>query len=79
MDLKKIESLTIDDIKPIAVSFKKEEDELDLYKWILKKSGMVGISGFIKDKLREIKENESPKMENKSCEANKTELIDMDF
>jgi len=53
MDVKDIENLTIDDMKPLTISFKKNENELSLYKWILIHSGY---SGFVKDKLREIKD-----------------------
>ena len=76
MAIKSIQNLTIDDIRPITVSFKKTEDELILYKWILMHSGY---SGFIKDKLRESKEEDTPEKENKLYEPVKNELIDMDF
>lgn len=76
MAVKDIDFLTIDDMKPITISFKKNEDELVLYKWILKHSGY---SGFIKDILKgemngETKESVSVKVENKS-----DNLIELDF
>lgn len=76
MAVKDIDFLTIDDMKPITVSFKKNEDELVLYKWILKHSGY---SGFIKDILKremngETKEFVCEKEENKS-----NNLIELDF
>lgn len=49
MAIDNINSITINDIKPITVSFKKNEEELILYKWILEHSGY---SGFIKDILK---------------------------
>jgi hypothetical protein len=63
-------------IKPIGLSFKDTPEDIELYGWIKSHSNL---SGFIKDTLRAVKENESPKKESKSCEGNKTELIDMDF
>lgn len=48
-----VQNLTIDDIKPITISFKKNNEELILYKWILSHSGY---SGFVKDTLRTIME-----------------------
>jgi hypothetical protein len=51
---KKVDELIIDDIKPLTISFKKNEDDLELYKWILRHSNQ---SGFIKDTLREIMHN----------------------
>jgi hypothetical protein len=55
--VKDIDSLTIDDIKPLTISFKKAEDDLILYKWVLKKC-RSGKSGYIKDILRELMESE---------------------
>jgi hypothetical protein len=75
MGIKDINSLTIDDIKPITISFKKTEDELNLYKWILDHSGY---SGFVKDKLREVKESEG-KVNKIHVEQAQSGLIDMDF
>jgi len=63
-------------VKPIALSFKDDPEDLELYKWI---KGHSGMSGFIKDILRGAKGNEKPKDENKNYETNRTELIDMDF
>lgn len=76
MAVRDIEFLTIDDMKPITISFKKNEDELVLYKWILKHSGH---SGFIKDILKremngETKESVSVKLEDKN-----NNLIELDF
>ena len=76
MDVNKIENLTFDEMRPISVSFKKDDDELTLYKWSLKHGSL---SGFIKDLLRAAKENETPKSEIKNCEVKQTGLIDMDF
>lgn len=52
MELRKI---NIDNMKPIAVSFKKNEEDFELYKWILSHSGY---SGFIKDLLKEAMKEE---------------------
>lgn len=85
MGIKEIKNLTIDDMKPIAVSFKKNEDDFILYKWILSHSGY---SSFIKDLLREVKENEigiSVKKEEKesykaaATQTSSNKLIDLDF
>ncbi|QAA31260.1 hypothetical protein [Clostridium manihotivorum] len=51
---KKVDELIINDIKPLTISFKKNEDDLELYKWILRHSNQ---SGFIKDTLRAIMHN----------------------
>ena len=63
-------------VKPIALSFKDDPEELELYMWIKKHSNF---SGFIKDILKTVKENEVGKTEIKSCEVKQTGLIDMDF
>lgn len=82
MAVKDVKNLTIDDIKPLTISFKKNESELSLYKWILNHSGY---SGFVKDKLREIK-NAEGKLSNGSIllkaapEQDKdNNLIEFDF
>ena len=78
MGINEINNLTIEDIKPLTVSFKKTEDELILYKWILIQSGFNGFSGYIKNQLNLLKENETSKKENKSSvKSNTTELIDL--
>jgi hypothetical protein len=76
--VKDIDSLTIDDIKPITISFKKTEDELILYKWVLNHSNY---SGFVKDTLRDVKDGAGGANNNKTVmqEAKGTGLIDMDF
>lgn len=76
MAVKDIESLTIDDIKPITVSFKKNEDELALYKWILNHSGY---SGFIKDILRKEMNSETKETIGVEDTINKNSLIELDF
>lgn len=63
-------------VKPIALSFKDDTEDIELYKWI---KGHSNLSGFIKDILRCAKESEGPKMQTKICESGKTELIDMGF
>ena len=74
MVLKEISKLTIEDMKPIAISFKKTEDDLIIYKWILSHSGY---SNFIKDILKSAKGNDSCKEEIKSSKDIKTELLDI--
>ena len=61
MGIKDINSLTVEDIKPITTSFKKNEDELILYKWIL---GHSNYSGFIKDILRDAMNKNEEKSSN---------------
>lgn len=73
---KDIDSLTIDDIKPIAISFKKNEDELVLYKWILKHSGY---SGFVKDILKKAKNGENDISCKTEIKNNENSLIELDF
>lgn len=51
---KKVDELIIEDMKPLTISFKKNEDDLELYKWILRHSNQ---SGFIKDTLRAMMRN----------------------
>lgn len=63
-------------VKPIALSFKDNTEDMELYNWIKDHSNL---SGFIKDILRCAKENESPKRKTKICESPKTELIDLGF
>jgi len=64
-------------VKPIALSFKDDPEEIELYNWIKKHSNF---SGFIKDILKTVKENEKALQSGtKNYESNKTELIDMDF
>lgn len=76
MDLKKdINNLTFDDMKPITVSFKRNENDFELYKWILKHSNY---SGFIKDYLKMIKDNENNNSQTKTGNE-QVNLIDMDF
>ena len=77
MDIKDIDKLTIEDIKPLTISFKKSEEELILYKWILKQSGFNGFSGYIKSQLNIIKESGTPKKENNTPKIDTTELIDL--
>ena len=62
--------------KLIGLSFKNSPEDMELYEWIIKHSG---ISAFIKDTLRATKENEISKNKNKEIETKKTELIDLDF
>lgn len=77
MGLKDIELLTIEDIKPIALSFKKNADELVLYKWIL---GHSGYSGFVKDNLRDVMNKEkNNKPHELTSNIKQNGLIDMDF
>lgn len=45
-------------IKPIGLSFKNTKDDKELYKWIYEHSN---VSGFIKDILREVMNNEKGK------------------
>jgi hypothetical protein len=73
--VKDVENLTLDDIKPITISFKKTEEEFILFKWILRHSGY---SSFIKDKLTEVKETEEKGFKS-NTEQPKSKLIDMDF
>jgi len=61
MGIKDINSLTVEDIKPITTSFKKNEDELILYKWVL---GHSNYSGFIKDILRDAMNKNEEKSSN---------------
>lgn len=63
-------------IKPIGLSFKDTQEDIELYDWIVSHSGK---SAFIKDILRAAKGKDISKKENKSYVAKKTELIDMDF
>ena len=63
-------------VKPIALSFKDNPEDLELYVWI---KGHSNLSGFIKDILRTVKGNEISKEENKSLKVKKMELIDMNF
>ena len=63
-------------VKPIALSFKDNNEDMELYRWIKSHSNL---SGFIKDILKTVKDHEEPKTENKSCETKNIELIDMDF
>jgi len=63
-------------VKPIALSFKDNAEDMELYRWIKSHSNL---SGFIKDILKTVKENETPKKEIKSCEVKSNELIDMNF
>ncbi|MBE6067789.1 MAG: hypothetical protein E7211_08865 [Clostridium lundense] len=76
MAIKDIDSLTIDDMRPITVSFKKNEDELTLYKWILKHSGY---SGFMKDILRKEMNGETKEASNIKIENASNSLIELDF
>lgn len=76
MAVNHIDSLTINDIKPITVSFKKNEEELILYKWVLRHSGY---SGFIKDILRKEMNNETKEIVSLKDTANKNSLIELDF
>lgn len=76
MAVKDIDSLTIDDMKPITVSFKKNEDELTLYKWILNHSGY---SGFIKDILRKEMNGDTKEIFNTKTENVSNSLIELDF
>lgn len=76
MTVNHIDSLTINDIKPITVSFKKNEEELILYKWVLRHSGY---SGFIKDILRKEMNNETKEIVSLKDTANKNSLIELDF
>ena len=77
MDIKDIDKLTVEDIKPLTISFKKSEEELILYKWILIQSGFSGFSGYIKNQLNIIKESGTPKKENNTPKIDTTELIDL--
>lgn len=82
MGIKDIDSLTIEDIKPLTVSFKKDEDDLILYKWVLKKC-RSGKSGYIKDRLRELMESEEddevkPKSVKPIIQSTNS-LIELDF
>ncbi|RXM79560.1 hypothetical protein DP144_01765 [Clostridium tetani] len=76
MAVNHIDSLTINDIKPITVSFKKNEGELILYKWVLRHSGY---SGFIKDILRKEMNNETKEIVSLKDTVNKNSLIELDF
>jgi hypothetical protein len=60
----------------IGLSFKNDEEDIELYKWINEHSNL---SGFIKDTLRAAKEGEKPKKESNIFGNKKIELIDMDF
>jgi hypothetical protein len=81
MGIKQVEKLTVNDMKPIALSFKKNDEELELYKWIMNHSNM---SGFIKDTLRAAM-NEDGIRESKDKNTVKVEttnndgLINFDF
>ena len=61
-------------VKPIALSFKDNPEDMELYNWI---KGHSNLSGFIKDILRGAKGNEISKIQ--KCESNKSGLINMDF
>lgn len=84
MGIKDIDNLTVNDIKTVTISFKKNEDELALYKWILKHSGY---SSFVKDTLRKIMESEEVtnvefKQESKTLNSTANQdnnLIDLNF
>lgn len=61
-------------LKPISLSFKNNEEDKELYKWITEHSNM---SGFIKDTLRAAKESKLPEKKIEAKEKNS--LIDLDF
>lgn len=63
-------------VKPIALSFKDNQEDMELYSWI---KGHSNLSGFIKDILRGAKGNENIQTKTKVCKTNTTGLIDMDF
>jgi hypothetical protein len=64
-------------VKPIALSFKNNKEDMELYEWIASHSNM---SGFIKDALRAVKYNEAHTKSLKiSTDSIETGLIDMNF
>jgi hypothetical protein len=85
MGIKEVQNLTMNEMKPIALSFKKNKDDFTLYKWILNHSGY---SSFIKDLLREAMENEIDTINKKeekqptqaaTSQTTSNNLIDLDF
>ena len=77
---KKIEELTIDDMKPLTISWKYTQEDFELFKWIYSHSGY---SGFVKDTLRSIMNKSTedillrPKMPVKEEKTKK--LLDLNF
>lgn len=64
-------------VKPIAISFKNTESDMELYKWIVSHSNL---SGFIKDILRrEMNGEVSPRETKVIHQVKETGLIDMNF
>ena len=61
-------------LKPIGLSFKNTPEDIELYEWIKSHSNQ---SGFIKDILRAVKDNESPKKETKNYKSNVVENNDL--
>ncbi|BDR80997.1 hypothetical protein [Clostridium tetani] len=76
MAVNHINSLTINDIKPITVSFKKNEEELILYKWVLRHSGY---SSFIKDILKKEMNGVNKETVLPENTVNRDSLIELDF
>lgn len=74
--VKDVDLLTIKDIKPITISFKKNEEELILYKWVLRHSGY---SSFIKDILKREMNGETNQTIRAEDTVNKNNLIQLDF
>lgn len=66
---KKIEDLTIEDIAPLSLSFKKTERDLEIYKYILSHSSY---SNYIKDT---IEADKILKEEMKNSKKKKTNII----
>jgi len=63
-------------VKPIALSFKDNKEDMELYEWIISHSNK---SGFIKDTLRLVKESEVDKKNIKKEESVRSDLIDINF
>ena len=64
-------------IKPIGLSFKNNEEDEKLYKWIISHSNM---SGFIKDTLRAAKDGDKSFENGKAPKSDKKPgLIELDF
>ena len=58
----------------MGLSFKNRPEDIELYKWIKSHSNQ---SGFIKDTLRNAKDNNTIPVENKESDKKDIDLIDL--